>query len=517
MGGVLVVVAGVAAAGAVWVRDGAQLSRAEQARDDGARLLAQGELAPARAAFEEALVAADTVGGATGRRDRALDLADEARRALVLLDALGSSSSRHALQAWGADGLVRGQQPAPQVQAIIDRAMADALVDAGLALEARGAVEQAPRVLGLAAEAARGAASPRLVEVEQALGRARLRGELREAEQAVRQARDAEAEALLSALARSLEGGALAAFLEAEQAEVRGRVEVASAEVADRQGVKRYEEAVSALARRVPTNDLGRLLPEATALTAPTLRGGHLDAVSLKVRLESARSLHEKVTTAAREFEDMVLVRRDGARLVFVDRTEVTNEAFAKFVAAGGYQDMNLWPPEAQPLVERFKDQTRKPGPEPWRDGAPADGQGRLPVAGVCVHEARAFAAWAGKRLPSLVDWQAAAIGEGATKPYPWGDAWRGGLANVRDGEARPTGTRPVDSFPEGAGPSGAVDTIGNVRELVPEGADVFAVGGSFKLRATDATAQSRLKVYPLTIRPDDVGFRCARDLAWTH
>jgi hypothetical protein len=511
VGGVLVVVAGVAAAGAVWVRDGAQLSRAQQARDDGARLLGQGELEPARGAFEEALVAADTVGGATGRREAALDIADEARGALALLDALASPSPRDVLVASPPSA------PAPQVQALLDRAQAETLVDAGLALEARGAVELAPRVLTLAAEAARAATSPRLAEVEAALGRAQLRGDLRAAEQSVRQARDAEAETQLRALEERVKGGALAAFPEAEQAEVRGRLEVASAEVADRQGVKRYEEAVGALSRRVPTNDLGRLLPEATALAAPTLRGGHLDAVSLKVRLDAARGLHEKVTAAAREFEDMVLVRRDGGRLVFVDRTEVTNEAYAKFVAAGGYQDTTLWTPEAQPLVERFKDQTRKPGPDAWRDGAPADGAGRLPVAGVCVHEALAFAAWRGKRLPSLVDWQAAAIGEGGTDPYPWGATWRAGLANVRDGDARPTGTRPVGSFPDGAGPSGAVDTIGNVRELVPDGADVFAVGGSFKLRATDATAQSKLKVYPLTIRPDDVGFRCARDLTWNH
>lgn len=514
IGAVLVAAAGVAAGGAVWVRDGAQLTRAAQARDEALRLLAEGELERARAAFEDALVAADTVGGVTGRRPGALDVADEARQGLAAIDALLGPSPPAMLRALGPEGQVLGRAPGGPVQALIDRARADALVDAGLRLEARGAVDLAPRVLEAAAQAAQAAGSPRAADAEQALGRARLRASLAEVEQAVRRALDEEAEGLLRTLREGLDA-AVQAFPEADRGELRGRVELAAAEVADRQGVKRYEAAVGALARRVPTNDLGRLLPEAEALRAPTLRGGHLDADALKVRLEATRGLHERVTGAARDFAGMVLARRAGQRLVFVDRTEVTNAAYARFVAAGGYQEPKWWTPDAQPLVERFRDQTRKPGPETWREGAPPEGQGEHPVAGVCVHEARAYAAFVGKRLPTLEDWRAAAVGDGRDAPYPWGDAWRPGAANVRDGDARPGGTRPVGSFLDGAGPTGAVDVIGNVRELIPDGSDVLAFGGAFTVRTGDATARSHVKLFPPTLRPEDVGFRCARDLEW--
>ncbi|MCO5167581.1 MAG: formylglycine-generating enzyme family protein [Planctomycetes bacterium] len=514
VGAVLVAVAGAGAAGAVWVRDGAELDRARRARDEAARLLADGEHEAARGRYEEALAAAAGVGGATGRREAALDVADEARGALAALDALLDGSPRAVLRALGPEGQVAGRPPTPAAQAVIDRARAEAVVEAGLALEARGAVALAPRVLEEGARAAAAAGSPRAAEAEQALARARIRERVATLEATVRRAQDTEAAGVLAALRDGLDA-ALAPFPEAEQQELRGRIGVAAAEVDDRQAVRRYDAAVRALAVRVPTDALGTLLAEVEALRAPTLAGGHALAGALEGELADARAVHDKVRAAARDFAGMVLARRDGQRLVYVDRTEVTNAAFARFVAANGYEDPQWWTPEALPLVERFRDKTSKPAPEPWRDGRPPEGQGEHPVAGVCVHEARAFAAWSGKRLPTLEDWRAAAVGGDGRALYPWGDEWRPGLAHVRDGEARPTGARPVGSFPAGAGPGGALDVIGNVRELVLEGADVVAVGGSFKLRPSDATAQSKLKVYPLTIRPDDVGFRCARDLDW--
>lgn len=516
VGAVLVAVAGAGAAGAVWVRDGAELDRARRARDEATRLMGEGELEGARGRFEEALAAAAGIGGATGRRQAALDVADEARQALVALDALLDGSPGGVLRALGPEGQLLGRPPGPAAAALIARARAEAAVDAGLALEGRGAVALAPRVLEEGARAAAAAGSPRAAEAEAALARARVRERVASLEATVRRAEDDQAAALLAGLREGLDA-ALAPFPEAERQELRGRVGVAAAEVDDRQAVRRYDAAVKALAAQVPTDALGALLPRVEALAAPRLAGGHPFAGTLEIELADARAVHEKVRAAARDFAGMVLARRDGQRLVYVDRTEVTNAAYARFVAAGGYDDPQWWTPEARPLVERFRDKTSKPAPEPWRDGRPPEGQDAHPVAGVCVHEARAFAAWSGKRLPTLEDWRAAAVGGDGRALYPWGDEWRAGSAHVRDGEERPAGSRPVGSFPGGAGPGGAVDVIGNVRELVLDGPDVVAVGGSFKLRPADATAQSKLKVYPLTIRPDDVGFRCARDLDWGH
>lgn len=515
IGAAVVGLVGVVAAGAVWLRDGAQLTRAQKASGEAQAALAAGELERARAGYSDALTAADSVGGLTGQRGHALEVADEARAALHALDGLldATASPRGALQVVGPEGEVLGKPPQPAVQAIIDRARAEAMVDAGLRLEARGAVSGAPRVLEAAVDAARAAGSPRLVEAEEGLGRARFRARLSELESSVRQARDREAEAALAALRSGLDD-AIQVFPEAERLEVRGRLELAAAEVSDRQGVKRFEEGIRGLARRVPTNDLGRLLPEVEALVPPTLRGGHPDARALQLRLEEAGKLHQRVLGAARDFHGMVLARREGARVTYVDQTEVTNEAFARFVAANGYGEQRWWTPDAHALIDRFKDETTKPGPAHWRDGKPPADKARHPVTGVCVHEALAYGAWCGKRLPSLAEWRLVATGERETK-YPWGDDWRAGLAHVRDGDTKPTGPRPVGSFPGGAGPTGAQDVIGNVRELVRDAAEVVAVGGSFKLRAQDATAQNQLRVYPITIRPDDIGFRCARDLEW--
>jgi formylglycine-generating enzyme required for sulfatase activity len=90
------------------------------------------------------------------------------------------------------------------------------------------------------------------------------------------------------------------------------------------------------------------------------------------------------------------------------------------------------------------------------------------PAVCVCWHDALAYAAWLAHltaqpwRLATEVEWEGAARGADA-RIYPWGDAWDAERANTRDGG--PGRTTPVGSYPEGAGPSGAVDLAGNVWE----------------------------------------------------
>ena len=95
----------------------------------------------------------------------------------------------------------------------------------------------------------------------------------------------------------------------------------------------------------------------------------------------------------------------------WIDRYEVTNRDFKRFVDAGGYRDRKYW---RQPFVDggrtltfeqamaRFKDSAGRPGPATWESGSFADGQKDLPVTGVSWYEAAAFAEFSGKSLPTL-------------------------------------------------------------------------------------------------------------------
>ena len=110
----------------------------------------------------------------------------------------------------------------------------------------------------------------------------------------------------------------------------------------------------------------------------------------------------------------------------FVDKTEVTNAQYAKFCAATGV-----------------------PTPPYWIGGKIPEGRDEFPVHHVNWYEARAYAQWAGKRLPTEAEWEKAARGTDERK-YPWGNDWDGGKANA--------GSEPVKvgQFPGGASPYGA-------------------------------------------------------------
>ena len=92
-----------------------------------------------------------------------------------------------------------------------------------------------------------------------------------------------------------------------------------------------------------------------------------------------------------------------------IDRDEVTNRDFKRFVDAGGYTTRAYW---TEPFVDgdrtlswenamrRFVDPTGRPGPATWDGGAYKDGEADVPVAGVSWYEAAAYAAFAGREPP---------------------------------------------------------------------------------------------------------------------
>jgi iron(II)-dependent oxidoreductase len=158
-----------------------------------------------------------------------------------------------------------------------------------------------------------------------------------------------------------------------------------------------------------------------------------------------------------------------------IDRHPVTNRQWLAFVDGGGYRAESVW--GAAGWAWRQEEQLRAPlfwrpeGDGAWsvlRFGRRLDLVDLLdePVQHVCWHEADAFARWAGRRLPTEAEWEAAARWDpaaGRARRYPWGDALptadRANLGQRRDGPD------PIGSHRSGVGPTGVHGLIGDVWE----------------------------------------------------
>jgi serine/threonine protein kinase/dienelactone hydrolase len=189
-----------------------------------------------------------------------------------------------------------------------------------------------------------------------------------------------------------------------------------------------------------------------------------------------------------------------------IDRTEVTNEEYSKFVAGGGYEKRELW---KQPFVKDgqtipweeavtlFRDTTGRPGPATWEVGSFPKGLERYPVAGVSWYEAAAYAEFMGKSLPTVYHWFSAGGGDWAPIIVPG--------SNFRDVGTVPVGGQgTLNTF-------GTYDMAGNVKEWCwnesSEGKR-FILGGGFgepSYMFIQADTQS-----PWDRRPH-LGFRCVK------
>jgi serine/threonine-protein kinase len=161
----------------------------------------------------------------------------------------------------------------------------------------------------------------------------------------------------------------------------------------------------------------------------------------------------------------------------YIDRTEVTNADYAKFVKATGHEP-----------------------PANWKGGSLPAGRDDFPVTGVSWQDAADYAAWAGKRLPTEAEWEAAARGSEARK-YPWGNEWQGGFANIgvrtaekEDATRYPSGIGEVGKYPQSVSPLGALDMIGNVWEWVADEISLYP-GSSATLPAPTGDATGALRV----------------------
>lgn len=185
-------------------------------------------------------------------------------------------------------------------------------------------------------------------------------------------------------------------------------------------------------------------------------------------------------------------------------QTPVTNAHHQLFVEADGYTKHALWTPTG------WQWRTNKKITEPryWKDdtwnGA------KQPVVGVSWYEALTYANWLAQttgvtiRLPTEAEWEKGARGEKGLK-YPWGD--QSPTAELCNFAGKVGKTTPVDRYPKGASPYGALDMAGNVWEwtatkwlenyenyvtLVDNNPEADAIAGASRARVVRGGSWSR-------------------------
>ncbi|MCF8241391.1 MAG: formylglycine-generating enzyme family protein [Melioribacteraceae bacterium] len=205
-------------------------------------------------------------------------------------------------------------------------------------------------------------------------------------------------------------------------------------------------------------------------------------------------------------YPDYSSPRNINIKTFYMDKYPVTNQQYYEFMQESGYQ-----PADKSNFLAH------------WENRKPPVGKENHPVINVNMDDAKAYAEWAGKRLPTSIEWQYAAQGTDE-RIYPWGNEFDSDKCN--DGLNH---TTPVDAYPEGASPFGVEDMVGNVWQLTndiydnasyyfgilrggsyynPSSSIWYVVGGAWPV----TKHQMLLLVGPGFDRNATVGFRCVKD-----
>lgn len=188
----------------------------------------------------------------------------------------------------------------------------------------------------------------------------------------------------------------------------------------------------------------------------------------------------------------------------YIDKYEVTNAQYGEFIQATGH-----------------------PAPVYWNNEL--YNQPEQPVIGITWEDAKAYAEWTGKRLPTEAEWEKAARGTDG-RIWPWGNEWDAAKLNGNDVGAIDgyIYSSPVGSFPKGASPYGVHDMAGNAWEWVEDWYDAnyysyspkinpkgpasgsyhVLRGGDWSMNQDFTRCASRVGLSPGSML---TGFRCAK------
>ncbi|MGA7292457.1 MAG: SUMF1/EgtB/PvdO family nonheme iron enzyme [Terriglobales bacterium] len=193
----------------------------------------------------------------------------------------------------------------------------------------------------------------------------------------------------------------------------------------------------------------------------------------------------------------------------YIDRTPITNAEFARFLNATHYH-----PKDDHNFLRA------------WQNGTYPLGWENKPVTWVSIEDARAYAAWSGKRLPHEWEWQYAAQSSDG-RIYPWGNEWNSEALPPADSGPVLHPPANVNASPRGASPFGVLDLVGNVSQWTDEYRDPHTRAAILRGGAAYQPIGS-LWYFPQTYRLDEhekyllmspghdragtVGFRCVVD-----
>jgi formylglycine-generating enzyme required for sulfatase activity len=149
---------------------------------------------------------------------------------------------------------------------------------------------------------------------------------------------------------------------------------------------------------------------------------------------------HLKIGAVKPLFLDQHPSRKIHLDSYYIDKYEVTNEEYKKFLDSSGYDEL----------------------PSHWEDGTYKEGTGRYPVTHVTWREALTYALWAKKKIPTEAHWEKAARGTDG-RIYPWGDVYEKGKSNMDIDGAKELVE--VGMYPEDISPYKVYDLGGNVME----------------------------------------------------
>jgi len=125
----------------------------------------------------------------------------------------------------------------------------------------------------------------------------------------------------------------------------------------------------------------------------------------------------------------------------YIDKYEVSNADYGKFVKATGHRP-----------------------PDHWGKDSPPDKIANHPVTNVSWHDALEYCKWRGKRLPTEEEWEKAARGTNG-RLYPWGNEFDFSKANVSQNQSEETDTKDVKSYENGKSHYGVHNMVGNIWE----------------------------------------------------